>query len=93
MNQSNLHVEGIDWAAWKPTEYANLCFVIANGQILLIRKKRGWGRARSMAQAGRWKKGKPLSRGKFARTQEELGVTPTGLEDIGSLFFFSFLWL
>ena len=38
-----LHVERMVWAAWKPTEYANLCFVMRDGQILLIRKKRGLG--------------------------------------------------
>ena len=32
-----------DWSVWKPTERGVLCFIIRDGRILLIRKKRGLG--------------------------------------------------
>src|SRR5258706_2803245 len=87
MNESNLHVEGIDWGAWKPTEYANLCFIMRDGQILLIRKKRGLGAGKINGPGGRLEKGETALAAAIHETQEELGVTPTGLEDIGELFF------
>ena len=33
----------MDWTDWTPRERANLCFIIKDGSILLIRKKRGLG--------------------------------------------------
>ena len=87
MKQSNLHVDRIDWAAWKPTEYANLCFIMRDGQILLIRKKRGLGAGKINGPGGRLEKGETALAAAIRETQEEIGVTPTGLEEIGELFF------
>ena len=36
----------IDWTAWQPAQRATLLYVISDGQILLIRKKRGLGAGR-----------------------------------------------
>src|SRR5258706_2238066 len=87
MNEAKLHIEGIDWAAWKPTEYANLCFVMRDGQILLIRKKRGLGAGKINGPGGRLEKGETALASAIRETQEEIGVTPTGLELAGELFF------
>ena len=87
MKSGELHVEGIDWAAWKPTEYANLCFVMRDGQILLIRKKRGLGAGKINGPGGRLEKGETALAAAIRETQEEVGVTPTGLEQVGELFF------
>jgi 8-oxo-dGTP diphosphatase len=87
MKQSDLHVDRIDWAAWKPTEYANLCFVMRDGQILLIRKKRGLGAGKINGPGGRLEKGETALAAAIRETQEEIGVTPTGLQEIGELFF------
>ena len=84
---ADLHVERMDWAAWKPTEYANLCFVMRGGQILLIRKKRGLGAGKINGPGGRLEKGETALESAVRETQEEVGVTPTGLEQIGELFF------
>ena len=84
---AELHVDRIDWAAWKPTEYANLCFVMRDGQILLIRKKRGLGAGKINGPGGRLEKGETALDSAIRETQEEVGVTPTGLEQIGELFF------
>src|SRR5512136_179536 len=53
----SLHVETIDWSRWEPTERANLCFVIRDGQILLIRKKRGLGAGKMNGPGGRLEAG------------------------------------
>jgi 8-oxo-dGTP diphosphatase len=87
MKQGELHVDRIDWAAWKPTEYANLCFIMRDGQILLIRKKRGLGAGKINGPGGRLEKGETALAAAIRETQEEVGVTPTALEEIGELFF------
>jgi len=80
-------VEEIDWLTWRPTEYANLCFVIRDGQILLIRKKRGLGAGKINGPGGRLEPGETALQSAIRETQEEIGVTPTGLEQIGELHF------
>ncbi|HUJ09793.1 MAG TPA: 8-oxo-dGTP diphosphatase [Verrucomicrobiae bacterium] len=87
MKDHLFHVDHIDWANWEPTEYANLCFVIRDGQILLIRKKRGLGAGKINGPGGRLEKGETALASAIRETQEEIGVTPTGLEQIGELFF------
>ena len=82
-----MHVDQIDWSTWKPTEYANLCFVIRNGQILLIRKKRGLGAGKINGPGGRLEPGETAEAAAIRETQEEIGVTPTGLDHVGELFF------
>ena len=84
---TDLHVDRIRWEEWEPTEYANLCFVIRNGQILLIRKKRGLGAGKMNGPGGRLEKGETAEQAAIRETQEEIGVTPTGLKMAGELFF------
>jgi len=83
----DLHVERIDWANWKPTEYANLCFIMRNGEILLIRKKRGLGAGKINGPGGRLEPGETALQSAIREAQEEVGLTPSGLEAIGELFF------
>ncbi len=87
MAKRNLSVETIDWAAWKPTEYATLCFIMCDGQILLIHKKRGLGAGKINGPGGRIEKGETAFAAAVRETQEEIGVTPTGLQQIGELLF------
>jgi 8-oxo-dGTP diphosphatase len=87
MSAAEVDVRQIDWSTWKPTEYANLCFVIRDGQILLIRKKRGLGAGKINGPGGRLEKGETALESAIRETQEEIGVTPTDLEHIGELFF------
>src|SRR2546430_631394 len=81
------NIEQIDWPRWHPTEYANLCFVIRDRQILLIRKKRGLGSGKINGPGGRLDKGETALASAIRETQEEVGVTPRGLEQIGELYF------
>ncbi len=87
MSATEIDVRQIDWSTWKPTEYANLCFVIRGGQILLIRKKRGLGAGKINGPGGRLEKGETALESAIRETQEEIGVTPTDLEHVGELFF------
>jgi 8-oxo-dGTP diphosphatase len=83
----NPHVDDINWQTWEPTELANLCFVMRDGQILLIRKKRGLGGGKINGPGGRIEKGETAAQSAVRETQEEIGVTPQNLEQIGELFF------
>lgn len=79
--------EKIDWTRWQPTERATLCFVIRDGQILLIHKKRGLGAGKINGPGGRIEAGETAEQGAIRETQEEVGVTPVGLAQIGELYF------
>jgi 8-oxo-dGTP diphosphatase len=87
MSVTEIDVNRIDWSTWKPTEYANLCFVIRDGEILLIRMKRGLGAGKINGPGGRLEKGETALESAIRETQEEIGVTPIDLEHIGELFF------
>lgn len=82
-----LTVQEIDWANWQPTERANLCFVMCDGQILLIRKKRGLGAGKINGPGGRIEKGETALQAAVRETQEEVGVTPLSLQQMGELYF------
>jgi 8-oxo-dGTP diphosphatase len=58
-----------------------------DGEILLIRKKRGLGAGKINAPGGRIEPGETALESAIRETQEEIGVTPLGLEDIGELHF------
>lgn len=87
MNGGELHVDRIDWARWKPTEYATLCFIMRDSRILLIRKKRGLGGGKINGPGGRLEAGETAMEAAIRETREEIGVTPTGVEEVGVLFF------
>jgi 8-oxo-dGTP diphosphatase len=87
MGRNHLNVDSIDWSTWKPTEYATLCFIMRDGQILLIRKKRGLGAGKINGPGGRIEKGETALASAIRETQEEIGVTPKDVEEIGKLLF------
>jgi len=72
-------VAEIDWSAWKPVDVATLCFVVRDGEILLIRKKRGLGAGKINGPGGRVEPGETPLACAVREVQEELCVTPTGL--------------
>ncbi len=79
--------EQIDWRRWRPDEHATLCFVIREGEILLIRKKRGLGAGKINGPGGRLEAGETALECAIRETREELGVTPTDLALAGELRF------
>jgi 8-oxo-dGTP diphosphatase len=79
--------EEIDWAAWTPVERATLLFVLRDGHILLIHKKRGLGAGKINGPGGRIDPGEEPEQCAIREVQEELLVTPTGIEPAGDLKF------
>jgi 8-oxo-dGTP diphosphatase len=77
----------MDWSSWTPRERANLCFILKNRQLLLIRKKRGLGAGKINAPGGKIEPGETALQSAIRETQEEVGVTPLGVVKSGELFF------
>ena len=82
-----MRIEEIDWEAWKPQQRATLLFVIRDGQILLIRKKRGLGAGTINGPGGRIGPEETPLEAAIREVQEELRVTPTGVSYCGELRF------
>jgi len=77
----------IDWSDWIPSDRATLIFVIRNGEILLIRKKRGLGAGKINGPGGRIEPGESALACAVREVEEELRVTPTGVQRRGELRF------
>lgn len=77
----------IDWTTWIPRERANLCFIVKDGRVLLIRKKRGLGAGKINGPGGKLEPGETALASAIRETQEEIGVTPLQIEERGVLHF------
>ena len=77
----------IDWMQWQPKERATLLFVLRDGQALLIHKKRGLGAGKINAPGGRLENGETPLAAAIRETQEEICVTPSGVQPAGELMF------
>ncbi len=77
----------VDWASWQPKEYATLLFVVRDGHILLIRKKRGLGAGKINGPGGRIEAGETSLEAAVRETREELGIVPVSPELRGELHF------
>ena len=53
MTERVARVSDVDWTNWTPTERATLLFVIRDGQMLLIHKKKGLGAGKINGPGGR----------------------------------------
>lgn len=74
-----MRVIDIDWSTWQAQDIATLLFVVHDGQVLLIRKKRGLGAGKVNGPGGKLDPGETPEQCAVREVQEELGVTPTGL--------------
>lgn len=77
----------MDWKNWTPRERANLCFVLKEGCVLLIRKKRGLGAGKVNGPGGKLEPGETPLQSAIREAQEEVGITPLNLEERGLLRF------
>jgi len=77
----------INWSAWQPRERATLLFVLRDGKALLIHKKKGLGAGKINGPGGRLEPGETPLQAAIREVQEELCVTPTGVEEAGELMF------
>ncbi|MDF7806710.1 8-oxo-dGTP diphosphatase [Pontiellaceae bacterium B12219] len=80
-------VNDVDWENWEPVTVATLMFVIKDGKILLIHKKRGFGKGKINGPGGKLEPGETTEQCAIRETQEELCITPTGVEFAGELHF------
>ncbi len=80
-------IRDIDWSEWQAKDPATLVFVVKNGSILLIRKKRGLGAGKINGPGGRLEPGELPVDGAVREAQEELHITPLGLQYRGENLF------
>ena len=73
----------LDWTRWEPRDVATLVFVVRDGRILLIRKKRGLGAGKINGPGGRLEPGEAPEAAAVREVEEELRVTPVGLRELG----------
>ena len=76
-----------EWSAWQPTLVATLLFVVQDGQVLLIRKKRGLGAGKINGPGGKLDPGETPLECAVRETEEELCVRATGVSEVGRLSF------
>jgi 8-oxo-dGTP diphosphatase len=76
-------VSDIDWQTWKPVDVATLVFVVCDGRVLLIRKKRGLGAGKINGPGGRLEPGELPLAAAVREVREELRVTPLELRACG----------
>ena len=77
----------MDWKNWIPRERANLCFIVKDGRVLLIRKKRGLGAGKINGPGGKIEPGETALESAIREVQEEICVTPLSIEERGVLHF------
>ena len=80
-------LEDVDWERWRPDVRATLLFVVRDGRILLIRKKRGLGAGKINGPGGKLDLRETPLAGAIREVEEEIGVTPTGVEQRGEIRF------
>ncbi len=75
------------WGNWSPVDRATLVFVMRGEEVLLIRKLRGLGAGKINGPGGRVEPGETYLDCAKREVQEELCVTPLGLQQRGELRF------
>ncbi len=80
-------LDDIDWAQWHPQQRATLLYVICDGQILLIRKKRGLGAGKINGPGGRIEAGESAVECAVRETDEEVGIRACNVEERGQMRF------
>jgi 8-oxo-dGTP diphosphatase len=80
-------LDEIDWERWIPALRATLLFVVRDGRILLIRKKRGLGAGKINGPGGKLAPAEEPLAGAIREVEEEIGITPTGVELRGEIRF------
>ena len=81
------NLKEIDWSTWAAIAPATLVFIVKDGQILLIRKKRGLGAGKINGPGGKLDPGETPLQCAVRETQEEIGITPLNLVQLGELKF------
>ncbi|HUF60864.1 MAG TPA: SMC-Scp complex subunit ScpB [Verrucomicrobiales bacterium] len=77
----------VDWNQWEPRERSVLVFVRKDDQVLLIRKKRGFGAGKVNAPGGKIDEGESPLEAALREAEEEAGIVPLEPAPVGELFF------
>ncbi len=77
----------VDWSAWTGEILATLMFIVRDGEILLIEKKRGLGAGKINGPGGKIDPGETPLESVIRETQEELLITPHAPRKLGELHF------
>lgn len=77
----------IDWHSWRARIHATLVFIIRDGEILLIEKKRGLGAGKINGPGGKMDPGETPLQCAVRETREELGIIALRPEKRGELHF------
>lgn len=80
-------VDDIDWQSWRPVDKGTILFVIDDGQILLIHKKRGLGAGKINGPGGRLDDGETPIECAVREVEEEVRISPSGVTEVGELQF------
>lgn len=80
-------LEEIDWKNWEPEVDATLLFVVDEGEVLLIRKKTGFGAGKINAPGGRIEPGETPLECALREVEEELRIQAHDPEFCGRLYF------
>jgi 8-oxo-dGTP diphosphatase len=86
-NKAPRLVEEVDWDNWQPAEKAVLCYVLHNGEVLLIHKKKGLGAGKINAPGGRINPGESPLEAAVRETEEETGIRPVNPVEMAELSF------
>lgn len=72
----------------EPLRQASLCLLLRGDEVLLARKKRGFGVGKWNGVGGKPEPGETIDETAIRETEEEIGVTPLGLRRLATLDFF-----
>ena len=80
-------VKNINWEKWEAEKYAVITYVFSDESVLLINKKRGLGAGKVNAPGGHIEAGETEKEAAIRETEEEVGLTPHNLVEVGTLYF------
>ncbi len=80
-------VEEVDWEAWEPKETAVITYIFKDDKVLLINKKTGLGAGKVNAPGGRVEPSEMPAEAAVREVQEETGLTPLNVKEVGQLSF------
>ncbi|BCU78923.1 8-oxo-dGTP diphosphatase [Luteolibacter sp. LG18] len=77
----------VDWTTWTPVIPATIMFIVRDGQVLLIEKKRGLGAGKINGPGGKIDPGETPLESVMRETEEELCILPIAPRKLGELWF------